>query len=100
MAFDYLLAMLEKWKKTVDTKNVFGALLTDLSKAFDYLPHDLTIAKHNAYGFSPPALNLIQNYLASRKQRSELNDSSSPRSDILFRVPNAPSWDHSCLKSF
>ena len=32
-----LLSMLEKWKKAIDTKQVFGALLTDLSKAFDCL---------------------------------------------------------------
>ena len=70
-----LLAMLEKWKKAVDTKKVFGALLTDLSKAFDCLPHDLIIAKLNAYGFSLPALNLIQNYLANRKQKTKINDS-------------------------
>ena len=38
------LAMLEKRKKAVDTKKVFGALLTDLSKAFDCLPRDLIIA--------------------------------------------------------
>ena len=82
-----LLAMLEKWKKAVDTKKVFGALLTDLSKAFDCLPHDLIIAKLNAYGFSLPALNLIQNYLANRKQRTKINDSYSPWSDILFGVP-------------
>ena len=61
------LAMLEKWKKAIDIKNVFGALLTDLSKAFDCLPHGLIIAKLNAYGFSLPALNLIQNYLANRE---------------------------------
>ena len=41
----YLLVMLEKWKKAVETKNIFGALLTDLSKAFDCLPHDLIIVK-------------------------------------------------------
>ena len=69
-----LLAMLEKWKKAVDIKNVFGALLTDLSKAFDCLPHDIIIAKFNVYGFSLPAVNLIQNYLADRKQRTKIND--------------------------
>ena len=82
-----LLAMLEKWKKAVDTKKVFGALLTDLSKAFSCLPHDLVIAKLNAYGFSLPALNLIQNYLANKKQRTKINNSYSPWSDILFGVP-------------
>ena len=42
-----LLAMIDKWKITVDNGNVFGALLTDLSKAFDCLPHGLIIAKLN-----------------------------------------------------
>ena len=82
-----LLAMLEKWKKAIDTKKVFGALLTDPSKASDCLPPDLIIAKLNAYGFCLPALDLIQNYLANRKQRTEINDSYSPWSDILVGVP-------------
>ena len=84
-----LLAMSKKWKKAVDTKKVFCALLTDLSKAFDCLPHDLIIAKLNVYGFSLPALNLIQNCLANRKQRTKINDSYSPWSDILFGVPQS-----------
>ena len=32
------LSMLEKWKTAIDNKKTFGALLTDLSKAFDCLP--------------------------------------------------------------
>ena len=49
---------IERWKGAVDDKKVFGALLTDLSKAFDCLSHELIIAKLNAYGFRLPALKL------------------------------------------
>ena len=33
------LAMLEKWKRSIDNSKMFGALLTDLSKDFDCLDH-------------------------------------------------------------
>ena len=35
---------MEKWKEIVVQGCVFGALLTDLSEAFDCLPHNLLIA--------------------------------------------------------
>ena len=46
-------------ENAVDKVEVFGALLTDLSKAFDCLPHEFIIAKLNAYGFNFPALKLM-----------------------------------------
>ena len=82
-----LLAMLEKWKSAVDNKGNFGALLTDLTKAFDCLPHDLLLAKLNAYGFSLPALRLVQSYLSNRKQRTKINSEFSSWEEILFGVP-------------
>ena len=51
---------------------VFGALLTDLSKACDCLDHELLIAKLNAYCFSLPALRLINDYLSDRRQRTRI----------------------------
>ena len=42
-----LLTMLEKWKRCSDKRKVFGTLLTDLSKAFDFLDHELLINTHN-----------------------------------------------------
>ena len=60
--------MPEKWKKSVDNGKAFGALLTNLSKAFDCLDHELLIAKLNAYGFNLPSLKLIHDYLSNRTQ--------------------------------
>ena len=51
-----LLVTLEMWETSLDKGKVFGALLTDLSKALDCLDHELLTAKLNAYGFSFPTL--------------------------------------------
>ena len=82
-----LVSMLEKWKNAMDNKQLFGALLTDLSKAFDCLSHDLLIAKLNAYGFSLPALRLVYSYLSNRMQRTKINTEFSSWEEILFGVP-------------
>ena len=82
-----LVSMLEKLKAVLDNKQHFGALLTDLSKAFDCFSHDLLIAKLNAYGFSMSALRLIQNYLSNRLQRTKINSEYSSWEEILFGVP-------------
>ena len=82
-----LLSMLEKWKSAIDNKKMFGAFLTDLSKVFDCLSHDLLIAKLNTYGFNIAVLRLVQNYLSNRKQRTKTNSDFSSCEEILFGVP-------------
>ena len=62
--------MLEKWKSSVDKGKAFGILLTDLSKGFDCLSHELIIAKLHAYGFSLSALKLMKVF--SQKGNKEL----------------------------
>ena len=63
-----LLAMLGKWKSAVDKGKSFGALLTDLSKAFDCLSYELLLAKLHAFGFSIATLKLIHSYLTNRAE--------------------------------
>ena len=82
-----LLLMLEIWKGTADNNKAFGALLTDLSKAFDCLSHDLLIAKLHAYGLDIDSLNILQDYLSNRKQSTKVDSSYSSWEAILSGVP-------------
>ena len=69
--------MIEKWKISLDKKGAAGALLTDLSKAFDCLNHGLLIAKLVAYGVGYPSLHLVNSYLSNRIQRVKVNSTFS-----------------------
>ena len=54
-----VLVMVEMWKEALDKKKVAGGVLTDLSKAFDCINHELLIAKLEAYGFDDCVLKFI-----------------------------------------
>ena len=83
-----LLAMIEKWKKCLDGKGGFaGAILMDLSKAFDTINHELLIAKLEAYGFGDCALETVNSYLSDRWQRTKVNTSFSTWKELLSGVP-------------
>ena len=82
-----LLAMVEKWKNALDKGEYAGALLTDLSKAFDCLPHDLLIAKLEAYGFDTASLNFIHDYLSERSQRVKIGLNKSLPKELEYGVP-------------
>ena len=51
--------MLQKRNRSIEKGKTFGALLTDLSKAFDCPDQKLLITKLKAYGFTLPTLKLI-----------------------------------------
>ena len=80
-----LIALIEKWKESVDNGGAFGALFTDLSKAFNCLSHKLLIVKLHAYGFDKISLMVIYNYLSNLKQRENINQGSILES-LLFNV--------------
>ena len=82
-----LLALIEKWKKNLDDKGYGGAVLMDLSKAFDTLNHGLLIAKLSAYGFEHDALKFIYSYLTNRWHRTKINSAFSSWEELTQGVP-------------
>ena len=81
-----LLVMIEKWRKTLDKGGETGAVLTDLSKAFDSIDHNLLIAKLDAYVFEKQSIDLLHLYLTKRKQRTKVD--SAYGGNVTFRCPS------------
>jgi hypothetical protein len=82
-----LMRLIENWKLHMDNKHFVVAVLMDLSKAFDCIPHDLLIAKMHAYGFDDDTLILFYSYLKNRKQSVKVNNTLS---NFLFLISGVP----------
>jgi len=82
-----LLKLTEEWRKHLDHNQIVGAVLMDLSKAFDCIPHDLLIAKLAAYGFDKNTLKFLLSYLKGRKQSVNIKGKLSSFMDVLAGVP-------------
>ena len=80
---DTLLALTEKFKKAIREHQSAGAILMDLSKAFDCMPHKLLIAKFKAYGLEDLSIQLVTSYLEGRKQRVRVGNKRSEWADII-----------------
>ena len=79
-----------------DKREYSGAVLMDLSKAFDTINHELLVAKMHAYGFSIDALKIVHSYLSDRWHRTKIDGSYSTWRKILQGVPqrsvNGQKW--------
>ena len=78
--------MIRNWQNCLLNKGKIGAILMDLSKAFDYLSHKLLIAKLEAYGIGTQSLRFLYSYLTNRKHRVRINSSFSEWLELLLGV--------------
>ena len=81
-----LLPLIETWKKVLERKRYGGAVLMDLTKAFDMINYGLLLAKLIAYELTNKSLRLIKSYLTNLLQRAKVNRSFS-WSELLLGVP-------------
>ena len=79
--------MNEKMKEDRDNNKVCAAVLTDLSKAFDRLVHNLLIAKLHAFGFDLKSLRVIHAYLNDRIQLTNVCSFYSEVLQIIYGIP-------------
>ena len=82
-----LLRMTEGWRHCLDNSGATVAVLMDLSKVYDCIPHDLLIAKLYAYGLDTSALNLLHSYLSNRKQRVKVNNFLNDWVNVIGGIP-------------
>ena len=78
------LAMTEKMKEVRDKNKVFATILTDLSKAFDCLKHDLIIAKLQAFGLDYWSLTAFYAYRNNTFLVTKLGSYHSEIHDIIL----------------
>ena len=83
---DALTRLVEEWRERLENNYIVGAILMDLSKAFDWISHDLIIVKLAAYGLDDTALKLIFSYLKIRKQCVRINNTYSNFENIITGV--------------
>ena len=76
--------MMENRIESLNEGANYGALLTDLSKVFDCIMHDLLMATFNSYGFDSDSLNFVCNYLLGLQQRITIKSSFSTLSRIEY----------------
>ena len=82
-----LLVLIEKCRKVLNKRGFAGVLLTDLSKTFSCIDHELLIAKLHAYGFNIKSPELIHSYLYDQIQRVKINSSFSHWSNVESSIP-------------
>ena len=56
-------------------------------KAYDCLPHNLMVAKLEAYSISKESLQLISDYLSQRKQRTKIGSACSDWANVVRGIP-------------
>ena len=78
-----LIRLPEEWREVLDNNFIVGGIFMDLSKAFDWILHDLLIARLKAYGFNDYSVHYLYSYLDNRKQCVRINNEKISLQNII-----------------
>ena len=73
--------------RALDNKKYCLGTFLDVSKAFDFIDHNILIKKLFNYGIRGISLSWFQNYLNDRSQYVTLNDITSSILPVLYGIP-------------
>jgi hypothetical protein len=73
-----------------DIKYYTAAVLMDLSKAFDCLPHDILLDKLSFYDVSSHSVSLLKSYLTNRKQHIQISSILSGWVTSIYLIAEMP----------
>jgi len=86
-----LLKATDTWLSQVDAGLYVGAILIDLSKAFDSVPHNHLVAELSSVGCDPVTLQWFTSYLTNREQRVAQGKEITPWMAVTQGVPQGSS---------
>ena len=89
-----ILNALDSWYEALDKGEVVGALLVDVSRAFDTVPYQKLISELLAIGYSLSSLKWFESYLDNRRQRVVHQHTITEWKEVGRGVPQG-----SCLSS-
>ena len=84
---DVVVAMVDEWRKALDEDKLVGAVMLDLSKAFDLVNHSILLKKMERYGIRGVELSWFMDYLTGRSQRVCVGQDRSDWIDVHKGVP-------------
>ena len=82
-----LLKVVDSWKFAIGDGLKSVCVFLDLRKAFDFIKHDILLAKLESYGIKGNTLQWFNSYLLGRSQFVVCRDSSSEPQLLPFGVP-------------
>ena len=86
-----LLSALDRWMGEIDEGKVVGALLIDLSKAFDTVPNQQLLFELLGIGCGRSAILFFKSYLSGRRQRVKQGATLTDWRDVSRGVPQGSS---------